>query len=56
VIFRHEWLKQEDNQGNPTYVQDDVGFPIVNFQHRLPMTFEPFIFPNQLMQVFFLMI
>jgi hypothetical protein len=46
VIFKCEWLKWEDNQGNPTYVQDDVGFFIVNFQYRLSMTSKPFIFPS----------
>lgn len=30
-IFRCEWMKREDNQGNPTYVKDDVEFFTVNF-------------------------
>jgi len=34
-------------------VRDDVGFLTINFQHRLSMTFEPFIFPSQVTQIFF---
>jgi hypothetical protein len=30
-IFRCEWMKQEDNRGNLTYVKDDVEFLTVNF-------------------------
>ncbi len=30
-IFRCEWVKQEDNRGNLTYVKDDVEFLTVNF-------------------------
>jgi len=36
-----------------TYVKDDYGFLIVNFQHRLPLMAKPFIFPFQVTQVFF---
>lgn len=31
LIFRCEWMKQENNQGNPTYVRDGVGFLTINF-------------------------
>ncbi len=54
VIFRCEWIQQEDNWRNPTYVWDEVGFFTVNFRHRLPLTSEPFIFPSQVTQVFFI--
>jgi hypothetical protein len=54
-LFRCEWVKQKDNQSNPTYVLDEVGFLIINFRHKLPIMFEPFIFPFQVTQVFFLM-
>lgn len=48
IIFKCEWMKSKDNQGNPTYVRDDVGFLIVYFLHKLPLMFEPFInFPIQ---------
>ena len=53
ILFRCEWLKREDNRGNPTYVRDDVGFMVVNFRHKLPKMSEPFIFPSQATQVFF---
>jgi hypothetical protein len=53
VIFRCEWIKREDNRKNPTYVQNDVGFFMVNFHHKLPLSSEPFIFPCQPTQVFF---
>ncbi len=53
IIFRCEWVKGVDNQGNVTYVKDDYGFLIVNFRHRLPLMVEPFKFPFQMTQVFF---
>ena len=53
ILFRCEWLKREDNRGNPTYVRDDAGFMVVNFRHKLPKMSEPFIFPSQATQVFF---
>jgi hypothetical protein len=57
VIFLcFEWIKKEDNRGNPTYIRDDTRFLAVNFWHKLPSMSEPFIFPNQATQVFFLMI
>jgi hypothetical protein len=53
VIFRCEWIKQEDNRGNPTYEQYDVSFFTVNFRHKLSSSSELFIFPFQTTQVFF---
>ena len=53
ILFRCEWLKREDNRGNPTYVRDDAGFMVVNSRHKLPKMSEPFIFPSQATQVFF---
>jgi len=53
IIFRCEWIKQKYNRGNPTYVRDDVGFFTINFCHKLPLSYEPFIFPCQTTQVFF---
>jgi hypothetical protein len=53
IILRCEWMKRQDNRGNPTYTKDDVGFLIVNFRHKLPRMAEPFIFPSQATQVFF---
>jgi hypothetical protein len=53
ILLRCEWLKREDNRGNPTYVRDDAGFMVVNFRHKLPKMSEPFIFPSQATQVFF---
>jgi len=52
-LFRCEWVKREDNQGNPIYVQDEVGFLTINFCHKLPIMSHPFIFPSQVTQVFF---
>ncbi len=43
----------KDNWRNPTYVRDDVIFLTMNFQHKLPFMFEPFIFPSQVTHVFF---
>lgn len=53
IIFRCEWMKMKDNWRNPTYVRDDVIFLTMNFQHKLPFMFEPFIFPSQVTHVFF---
>ena len=52
ILLRCEWMKRDDNRGNPTYVRDDVGFMVVNFRHKLPKMSEPFIFPSQATQVF----
>jgi hypothetical protein len=49
-------IKWKDNQGNPTYVWDNVGFLMVNFRHKLPLMFEPLMFPFQATHVFFFMI
>ena len=53
ILFRCEWLKRDDNRGNPTYVRDDAGFMVVNSRHKVPKMSEPFIFPSQATQVFF---
>ncbi len=53
VIFICKWIKWKDNRRNPTYVQDDAGFFMINFCHKLPLSFEPFKFPCQAIQVFF---
>ncbi len=33
IIFRCKWIKRKDNRRNPTYVQDDVGFFMINLCH-----------------------
>jgi hypothetical protein len=33
ILLRCEWIKSKDNQGNDTYIRDDVGFVVVNFKH-----------------------
>jgi hypothetical protein len=35
-----------NNKGNLTYKQDDVGFLLVNFWHLLHEFDEPFVFPS----------
>ncbi len=47
VNFRCEWIKQEDTRRNPTYVRNDVGFLKIIFFLKLPLSYEPFIFPCQ---------
>jgi hypothetical protein len=54
ILLRYEWMKRQDNRGNPTYTRDDTGFLVVNFHHKLLRTSEPFIFSSQATQVFFL--
>jgi hypothetical protein len=53
ILLRCEWIKREDNRGNPTYVRDDAGSLVVNFRHKLRNMSDPFIFPSQGTQVFF---
>jgi hypothetical protein len=53
ILMRCDWVKAQDNRGNPTYVRDEAGFLIANFRHRMPRLAEPFIFPSQATQVFF---
>ena len=53
ILMRCEWIKTQDNRGNPTYIRDDAGFLTVNFRHKLPRLADPFIFPSQATQVFF---
>ncbi len=36
TIFKCKWIKQEGNTRNPTYVQDDVGFFMINLCHYHP--------------------
>jgi hypothetical protein len=51
ILLRYEWIKREDNCGNPTYVRNDARFLVVNFRHKLRNMSDPFIFPNQGIQV-----
>ena len=46
ILMRCEWVKSQDNQGNPTYQRDDAGFLVVNFRYKLPRMAEPFIFSS----------
>jgi hypothetical protein len=52
-LMKCEWMKRVDNRGNNTYAQDEAGFLLVNFRHKLPRIADPFIFPTQATQVFF---
>jgi hypothetical protein len=53
ILLCCEWMKREDNRGNPTYIRDDAGFLVVNFRHKLPQMSDSFIFPSQATQVIF---
>jgi hypothetical protein len=53
ILLRCEWIKREDNCGNPTYLRDEAGFLLVNSRHKLPSMSEPFIFSSQATHVFF---
>jgi hypothetical protein len=56
IILRCEWMKRQDNRGNPTYTKNGAGYLIVNFHHKLPQMEESFIFLSQATQVFFPML
>jgi hypothetical protein len=54
VLFRCDWVQNaSDNRGNPTYKQNDARFLMANFRHMLLEDIEPFVFPSQVQQVFF---
>ncbi len=54
VLFRCDWVRNaSDNHANPTYKRDHVGFLMANFRHMLPKDIEPFVFPPQVQQVFY---
>ena len=53
VILKYQWIKQTDNQGNPTYTRNKASFLVVNVWHNLPRLSDPFIFASQAIQVFF---
>jgi hypothetical protein len=53
ILLKCEWMKRVDNRGNNMYTQDEVGFLLVNFRHKLPWMADPFIFLSQAIQVFF---
>jgi hypothetical protein len=54
ILLQCKWVWEHDNRGNPTYIRDEAGFLFVNFRHKMPKLAEPFIFPNQATQVFYL--
>ena len=53
MLSRYKWMKRHDNRRNSTYIRDEAGFLVVNFQHKLSKTSYPFIFPSQATKVFF---
>ncbi len=54
VLFRCDWVQNAlDNCGNPTYKQNDARFLMANFRHMLLEDIEPFVFPSQVQQVFY---
>jgi hypothetical protein len=54
VLFQCDWVRNaSNNHGNPTYKQDDARFLMANFRHMLPEDIEPFVFPSQVQQVFY---
>jgi hypothetical protein len=53
ILFKCEWIKFKDNQGNDIYIRDDVRFAIMNFKHKLLVLQESLIFPSQATHVFF---
>ena len=54
ILLRCEWVCTHDNRGNNNYVRDEAGFLFVNFRQKMPRLAEPFIFPTQATQVFYL--
>jgi hypothetical protein len=56
IILQCEWMKRQDNQGNPTYTKDDIGFLIVNFCHKFPQMKNPSYSRARQLKLFFPML
>jgi hypothetical protein len=54
VLFQCDWVRNaSDNRGNSTYKRDDTKFLMANFKHMLSEDIEPFVFPSQVQQGFY---
>jgi len=54
VIFKCDWVTPGfDRWGNPTYKRDEDGFLLANFRNLKVEVSEPFVFPSQVQQVFY---
>ncbi len=49
------WVRNKnDVWGNPTYKRDEVRFLVCNFWYMMTKDEEPFVFPTQVQQMFFM--
>jgi hypothetical protein len=49
------WVKnRNDVNENPTYKQNEAGFLVCNFWYMMVEDEEPFVFPTQVQQMFFM--
>jgi len=55
ILMRCAWVRnRNDVKGNPTYKQDEVRFLACNFWYMMTEDEEPFVFPTQVQQMFFM--
>jgi len=54
VLFKCDWVTPRfDRWGNPTYKHDEDGFLFAKFCNLKAEFIEPFVFPSQVQQVFY---
>ncbi len=54
VLFKCDWVTfGYDRWGNPTYKQNEDGFLLAYFHHLKADIDEPYVFPMQVQQVFY---
>lgn len=54
ILMKGAWVRSEWHRARATMKRDPDGFLLANFNSRLPEWSEPFVFPSQVEQAFFL--
>lgn len=54
ILMKGSWVRPQWRGARPTMKRDGDGFLLANVNQRLPEWSEPFVFPNQVEQAFFL--
>jgi hypothetical protein len=55
ILMQCAWVRNKnDVWGNPTYKRDEVRFLVCNFWYMMTKDEEPFVFPTQVQQMFFM--
>lgn len=54
ILMKGAWVRPDWQGGRPSMKRDSDGFLMANFNQRMPEWSEPFVFPSQVEQAFFL--